>query len=80
MPDERCYVTSESQGLVEPCVNLGVEVKEGDVLLRIHDINRTGQPPIDYCAAIDGILVGRHFPGLINYGDFAALVAVPVGQ
>ena len=80
MPDERCYVTSESQGLVEPCVNLGVEVKEGDVLLRIHDINRTGQPPIDYHAAIDGILVGRHFPGLINYGDFVALVAVPVDQ
>ncbi|MDJ0956262.1 MAG: N(2)-acetyl-L-2,4-diaminobutanoate deacetylase DoeB [Arenicellales bacterium] len=77
MPDKRCYVTSESQGLVEHCVNLGAEVKQGDVLMRVHDINRTGQPPVDYHAGIDGILVGRHFPGLISYGDFVALVAVP---
>lgn len=77
MPDERCYVTSESQGLVEPCVDLGAGVKEGDMLMRVHDINRTGQPSVNYHAGIDGILVGRHFPGLIGYGDFVAVVAVP---
>ena len=76
MPDERCYVTSESQGLVEPCVELGAEVKKGDVLMRVHDTNRTGQPSVDYRAGLDGILVGRHFPGLIDYGDFVAVVAV----
>lgn len=77
MPSDRCYVTSESQGLVEPCVDLGAVVNKGDVLLRVHDINRTGQPAVDYRAGIDGILVGRHFPGLIDYGDFVAVVAVP---
>ena len=80
MPDESCYVTSESHGLVEPCVDLGAEVKAGDVLMRVHDINRTGQQPVDYHAGIDGILVGRHFPGLIDYGDFVAVVAVNRGQ
>ena len=77
VPDARCYVTSESRGLVEPCIDLGTEVKEGDVLMRVHDINRTGQLPVDCHAGIDGILVGRHFPGLIDYGDFVALVGVP---
>lgn len=78
MPDERCYVISESQGLVEPCVALGGTVRAGDVLMRVHDVHRTGTEPVEYRANIDGILAGRHFPGLIRHGDFIAVVAVPV--
>ncbi len=80
MPDERCYVTSESAGLVEPCVDLGSEVREGDVLIRVHEIGCSGQTPVEYRAGIDGILAGRHFPGLIGHGDFVAVVAVPGNQ
>ena len=78
MPDGRCYVTSESAGLVEPCADLGDTVREGDVLMRVHDVHHTGRPPAEYRAKIDGILAGRHFPGLIGHGDFVAVVAVPV--
>lgn len=78
MPDARCYVSSEASGLVEPCVDLGEEVREGQVLARVHSILRTGQPPFEHHANIDGILAGRHFPGLIDHGDFVAVVAVPV--
>lgn len=78
MPDDRCYVTSTSNGLVEPCVALGARVRVGDVLVRVHDVHHTGRAPEVYRAKIDGILAGRHFPGLIRHGDFVALVAVPV--
>lgn len=77
MPDERCYVFSQSSGLVEFQADLGERVGEGDLLALVHDIARTGRPPDAYRARIDGILAGRHFPGLIGLGDFLAVVAVP---
>lgn len=78
MPDGDCYVFSESSGLVEHCVDLGQTVKAGDVLVRVHNIERTGLTPTEYRAKIDGVMTGRHFPGLVNMGDFLAVVAVPV--
>lgn len=78
MPDSDCYVFSESNGLLEPCADLGDKVKAGQLLGRVHDIERTGITPKEYYAKIDGVLAGRHFPGLITMGDFLAVVAVPV--
>ncbi len=77
MPDQDCFVFSESDGLLELCVDLGAEVRAGDLLARVHDIRRTGLAPVDYHAKIDGIFSGRHFPGHIAMGDFLAVVAVP---
>ncbi len=79
MPDGDCFVTSESNGLVEFCCDLGARVSAGQILARVHDIDRTGRAPTDYHAKIDGLLIGRHFPGLIAMGDFLAAVAVEVG-
>ncbi len=77
MPDARCYVTSYSSGLVEFLVDLGEPVKEGDVVARVHDTTRTGSAPAAYRANIDGILVGRHFPGTTRMGDSLAVIGVP---
>jgi N-alpha-acetyl-L-2,4-diaminobutyrate deacetylase len=77
MPDQNCFVFSESDGLLELCVDLGTEVKAGDLLGRVHDIKRTGLTPTDYHAKIDGIFSGRHFPGQIAMGDFLGVIAVP---
>ena len=77
MPDQRCFVASEATGLVEYCVDLGATVETGDVIARIHDVQRTGSPPVEHCAEISGILIGRHFPGLTVLGDMLAAVAVP---
>jgi N2-acetyl-L-2,4-diaminobutanoate deacetylase len=76
MPTDDCYVLSAHAGLVEPCVDLGDPVRAGQVLARVHDVQRTGAPAIDYRARLDGILVGRHFPGLVQTGDCLAVVAV----
>ncbi len=77
MPDGRCFVTSYSSGLVEFLVDLGEPVKEGDVVARVHDTARTGLAPAEYRANIDGILVGRHFPGTTRMGDSLAVIGVP---
>jgi len=78
MPDQRCFVISESNGLLEPCVNLGDQVKAGALIARVHNIERTGHAPTEYHAAIDGIFTGRHFPGLITMGDFLGVISVPM--
>lgn len=79
MPDGDCFVTSDSVGLIEFRCDLGDRVAAGQVIARVHDIDRTGRPPVSYHAKIDGLLIGRHFPGLIGMGDFLAAVAVEVG-
>lgn len=77
MPDDACYVVGESNGLVEPCVDLGAWVEEGDVIARVYDPERTGGAPREYRAARSGVLVGRHFPGLTRTGDCLAALGVP---
>jgi len=78
MPDQRCYIFSETSGLVEHCVDLGNTVKEGQLVAKVHNIERTGVDPVEYFAGISGIYTGRHFPGLVVNGDFLGVVAVPV--
>lgn len=77
MPSDACFVASEGAGLVEPCVELGEDVRAGRVLVRVHDPVRSGTVPVEYRAGIDGILAGRHFPGLTQSGDCLAVIAVP---
>ncbi|MGA8260868.1 MAG: N(2)-acetyl-L-2,4-diaminobutanoate deacetylase DoeB, partial [Arenicellales bacterium] len=55
MPDQRCFTTCNSSGLVEFCVDLGEAVKKGDTVARVHDTSRTGQSPQSYTANIDGV-------------------------
>jgi N-alpha-acetyl-L-2,4-diaminobutyrate deacetylase len=77
MPDQRCFVTSGTTGLLEMCVDLGTQVRAGDLIARVHDVERTGAGAVEYRATIDGILTGRHFPGLVTIGDVIGVVAVP---
>lgn len=77
MPGDECFVIAEDEGLLEMCVDLGGDVREGDVIGRIYPLHRTGLAPVEYRARLDGILTTRHFPGLIKSGDCLAVVAVP---
>jgi N-alpha-acetyl-L-2,4-diaminobutyrate deacetylase len=82
MLDKNCLVFSESDGLLELCVDLGPEVKADDSLGLglgpFHNMERTGELPTDYHAKIDGIFSGRHSPGQIAMGDFLGVIAVPM--
>ena len=75
MPSADCFRFAEDAGLIEPCVDLGARVRAGDIIARVHRIDRTGQSPQDYRAALDGVLAARHFPGLVKMGDCLAVVA-----
>jgi len=75
MPDNDCFIFSESAGLAEFSVDLGERVRKGDVVVKIYPVGRTGEPPVGLMAKMDGILAARHFPGLIKQGDCAAVIA-----
>lgn len=76
MPSGDCFTFSESDGLVEPCIDLGQAVRKGDVIAKVWAADRTGVAPREYPAAMDGMLAGRHFPGLVKAGDCLAVTAV----
>jgi N-alpha-acetyl-L-2,4-diaminobutyrate deacetylase len=78
MPSDDCYLFSETAGLIEHTVSLGGTVRAGQVVARVHPIERTGAPPVEYMMRLDGILVGRHFPGLVQVGDCIAVLGVEI--
>jgi N2-acetyl-L-2,4-diaminobutanoate deacetylase len=76
MPSEDCFLFSEHDGLIETLAALGGPVKAGEVVARIYPTARTGVAPTEYRAAMDGLLVARHFPGLVKTGDCVAVVGI----
>lgn len=78
LPDDKCFHFSNFEGLYEPVVDLGEEAVVGETIARVWPINKTGHSPAQILANRDGLLVGRHFPGLIKTGDFAGLIAVEI--
>jgi N2-acetyl-L-2,4-diaminobutanoate deacetylase len=79
MPSGDCFCFAEHDGMIETLVDLGEPVEAGAVIARIHAVGRTGIVPQDIRAKMSGILVARHFPGLVKAGDCASVVAVEVG-
>ncbi|TNJ39944.1 N(2)-acetyl-L-2,4-diaminobutanoate deacetylase DoeB [Phaeobacter sp. B1627] len=79
MPDGDCFVFSEGDGLFEVMRDLGDPVQAGEVVARIWPRDRTGQAPVDYRARRSGILISRHFPGLIKVGDCVAVIGAVEG-
>jgi N-alpha-acetyl-L-2,4-diaminobutyrate deacetylase len=75
MPSDACFGFAEEDGLVEPLKDLGDAVQAGEVVARIHALNRTGGAPVEHRARLDGVVAGRHFPGLVKIGDCLAVIA-----
>jgi len=75
MPSSDCFTFAEDDGLVAFVRDLGDAVAAGDIIARVHPVSRTGVPPIDYRAAMDGVLAARHVPGLIKAGDCLSVIA-----
>jgi N-alpha-acetyl-L-2,4-diaminobutyrate deacetylase len=76
---EGCFSFAEHDGMIETMIDLGEPVGAGQVVARIHPIGRTGQAPQEIRTNLSGILAARHFPGLVQAGDCASVVAVPLG-
>ncbi|MBZ7926060.1 N(2)-acetyl-L-2,4-diaminobutanoate deacetylase DoeB [Ensifer adhaerens] len=78
MPDGNCFSFAEDGGLIEPLVDLGDTAKSGQVVARIYPVGRAGAQPLEVHAKMDGILVARHFPGLVKSGDCVSVLATIV--
>jgi N-alpha-acetyl-L-2,4-diaminobutyrate deacetylase len=75
MPSSDCFTFAEDQGLVAFAHDLGAPLRAGETVARVYPIDRTGGAPIEYRAAIDGVLAARHVPGLIKAGDCLSVIA-----
>ena len=75
-PDGDCFHFAPESGVLELLVELGGQVQAGDILAKIWPINKTGSEPIYIAANRDGLLIARHFPGLVQDGDCLAVLAV----
>jgi N-alpha-acetyl-L-2,4-diaminobutyrate deacetylase len=78
MPDARCFMFSETAGLVEYLVEMGDTVVAGQPIARVWPSDRTGVQPMTCHALRGGILTARHVPGLVKIGDFIGLITVEV--
>jgi N-alpha-acetyl-L-2,4-diaminobutyrate deacetylase len=78
MPSSDCFCFAEDDGMIETTVDLGESVAEGQVIARIHSVSRTGMGPQEITAKMSGLLVARHFPGLVKAGDCASVIAVAI--
>jgi N-alpha-acetyl-L-2,4-diaminobutyrate deacetylase len=79
MPDATCFVTSRHSGLLEITADLGGDVSLGDPIAQIHDVERSGTAAQCYFAPRSGILIGRHFPGLVRPGDNIVVIGAKAG-
>jgi N2-acetyl-L-2,4-diaminobutanoate deacetylase len=75
-PGGDCYYFAPLAGLCEHLVALGQKVQKGDLLARLWSTENTGRPPLEIRAAMHGLVITRHHPGLVQSGDCLAVLAV----
>ncbi|MFY0691204.1 MAG: N(2)-acetyl-L-2,4-diaminobutanoate deacetylase DoeB [Paracoccaceae bacterium] len=75
-PGENCFAFSPCGGMIEYLAPLGATVSRGEVIARIWETGHTGRPAHQITSAMDGLLIARHFPGLVQQGDCVAVMAV----
>jgi N-alpha-acetyl-L-2,4-diaminobutyrate deacetylase len=79
MPEGGVHV-ADDPGLFEIAADLGQEVTAGEVLARIYPLHRTDLPAQEIRAKIDGVVLQRHFPGLIKVGDCLTILAQDMAE
>jgi hypothetical protein len=72
------YVYATESGLLEPLVDLGAEVQQGDLAGQIHFVDNPARPPVPCHFRRAGMVVcQRHF-GRVQRGDCVAHLATDV--
>ncbi len=78
MPDAACFTFADGPGLLEPLADLGDRLAAGDPIARVWTLGAPGTAPRLHHAGRAGVLISRHFPGLVQHGDCLGVVGVPV--
>ena len=76
MVEGESFTFAAHAGLFEPLIDLGAPVTKHQPIGKIWDTDRTGTTPQTLLAAGNGILIARHFPGLIKMGDCAGVIGI----
>ncbi|MCJ1900778.1 N(2)-acetyl-L-2,4-diaminobutanoate deacetylase DoeB [Paracoccus versutus] len=78
MPDADCFTFAEDGGLIEFLADLGEAVEQGQPVARIFPVTRTGLAPVAVHARRAGLMMARHFPGIVKPGDCVAVIGEEV--
>jgi len=74
------YVICRDHGIVEPLVDVGAMVGEGQPIAQVHDYDNPDREPVVYRAGIAGMLLIRHLPGIITRGDCLGVIATDLAE
>jgi N-alpha-acetyl-L-2,4-diaminobutyrate deacetylase len=79
--DRADYRFAPESGLYENCVELGEQVRKGDLLGQVHSLENPERAPARVEAHGDGLLVAYRGPSVVGQGDCVACLAhdVPPG-
>ena len=69
------YVPCPKPGIWEPAVELGQEVREGELLGRLHDFSDHSSAPLELRAHRAGVLLMMHFPAFCDKGVTLYVIA-----
>ncbi|MCW5980819.1 MAG: succinylglutamate desuccinylase/aspartoacylase family protein [Bryobacteraceae bacterium] len=69
------YVPCPRDGIWEPAVQLGDDVRAGDLLGRLHDFSDHSSPPLELRAHRSGVLLMMRFPALCPKGVTLYVIA-----
>ena len=78
--DRRDFVAAPMDGLFEPRVRLGDEVRAGDVAGIVHPVDDPEREGAEVRFSTDGIVVCRRFPARTIRGDYLFHVGEPVDE
>lgn len=70
-----CFICSEHSGILEFYFTLGERVNKGDLIAKIHTIERSGMKSIEYRAKTTGLLAARRHLASVAIGDTFAVIA-----
>jgi len=72
---EGAFVSAGDGGLYEPVKDLGETVAAGEAIGRIHFVETLERAPLIHTAQVDGLILCRGVPGLVEKGDCLVVVA-----
>ena len=76
--DEACYLSAPFAGHFEEVLPCGAEVKEGDLVGRLHDFHRIDEPALELRSRVDGLIVGQAWGARVKQGQHIVCVGRPV--
>ncbi|MBS1829042.1 MAG: succinylglutamate desuccinylase/aspartoacylase family protein, partial [Acidobacteria bacterium] len=69
------YKFAPESGLYENVVELGEDVKRGDVLGLVHFLEAPDRAAVPVVAHADGVLIANRAPSIVGQGDCVACLA-----